>query len=131
GINTIIGSDIWVYNEQDPTEPYRLLLLCQNELGYRHLTQLVSKGFLEGQYQGKALIKKEWISALNVGLIAIAVARESDIAVALLANHDELAETLVEYWTGVFGDRFYLELTRTARVHEITYIQAAVSLAER
>ncbi len=131
GIKPIIGSDIWVYNEQDPAQPYRLLLLCQNELGYRHLTQLVSKGYLEGQYQGKALIKKEWISQSNKGLIAIAVARESDIATALLANHDELAETLVEYWTGIFGDRFYLELTRTGRPNENTYVQAAVSLAER
>lgn len=131
GVKPIIGSDIWVYNEQDINHPYRLLLLCQNEKGYRHLTELVSKGYLEGQHQGKALLKKEWISALNQGLIAIAVSRESDIASALLANHHELAETLIEYWTGIFGDRFYIELTRTERLNEDSYMQAVVSLAER
>lgn len=131
GIKPIIGADIWVYNEQNLNHPYRLLLLCQNEIGYKHLTELVSKGYLEGQHQGRPLLKKEWISRANKGLIAIAVARESDIAQALLAHHHELAETLVEYWTGIFGDRFYIELIRTSRANEITYIQAAISLAER
>lgn len=131
GVKPIIGSDVWVYNEQDLNHPYRLLLLCQNELGYRHLTELVSKSYVEGQHQGKPLIKKEWISEANKGLIAIAVSRESDVASALLANHHELAETLIEYWTGIFGDRFYIELTRTNRSNEESYVQAAVSLAER
>lgn len=131
GIKPIMGVDAWIYNEQNVKQPHRLLLLCQNETGYRHLTTLVSKGYLEGQYQGKPLLRKEWISAANKGLIVIASAKESDIAEALLSHHHELAETLVEYWTGILGDRFYIELTRTGRPHETAYIQAAVSLAER
>lgn len=131
GIKPIIGMDAWVYNEQNEKHPYRLILLCQNERGYRHLTELVSKAYLEGRHQGKPLLRKEWISAANKGLIAISPVKESDIGEALLAEHNELAETLIEYWTGVFGDRFYIELTRTNRSHEASYIQAVISLAER
>src|SRR5947209_3027868 len=68
GIKPIIGADIWVWNEQDLNHHFRLILLCQNEIGYRHLTELVTKGYLEGQHQGRPLIKKEWISRLNQGL---------------------------------------------------------------
>lgn len=131
GIKPIIGSDVWIFNEQNIDKPYRLLLLCQNEQGYAHLRELVSKAYLEGQHQGKPLLKKEWISTSNKGLIAIAPSINSDISEALLAYHHELAETLIEYWTGIFGDRFYIELTRVGRPNENTYNQAIVSLAER
>jgi len=131
GVKPIIGADVWVMNEQDNASPFRIILLCQNSIGYQNLTELVSRAYIEGQQHGKPQIKKEWLYKANQGLIAIAAARESDIAHALLANHLELAETLVDEWTTHFSDRLYLEVVRTGRVDENIYIQAAVKLSEK
>src|SRR5690348_14973247 len=84
GIKPIIGTDIWIVNDSDPSHPYRLILLCQNEKGYRNLTELVSRAYIEGQFNGKPHVKKEWLANASQGLIAIASARESDIARTLL-----------------------------------------------
>jgi len=131
GIKPIIGADIWLMNGSDQNHPHRLILLCQNEIGYRNLTELVSRSYIEGQFNGKPQVDKEWLRQASEGLIAIASARSSDIAEALLGNHFEVAETLLEYWTLTFPDRFYLEVTRTGRMDEETHIQAAVRLAEK
>lgn len=130
GIKPIIGADIWIENEENRNHPYRLTLLCQNDLGYRNLTELVSRSYLEGQEQGRPLVKKEWLIQLNKGLIAIASCLESDIAEALRTEHIELAETLVEYWSGIFKDRFYLEVTRLGRPEEEMILQSLVTLSE-
>jgi DNA polymerase-3 subunit alpha len=131
GIKPIIGVDIWVFNEADLNQPFRLILLCQNEKGYRHLTQLVSRSYTEGQHKGQPQIKKEWIKASAEGLIAIATARHSDIARALLASETTLADSLFDEWIAMFPERFYLEVTRTGRSEEEHYIQTVVLWSER
>ena len=135
GIKPIIGTDLWLMNEADPSQPFRLILLCQNMIGYRNLTEIVSRSYLEGQFADKPQIKKAWLIEKNTGLILIAAARESDIAKALLGSESETgsasAEKLCEAWFAIFNDRFYLEITRTHRSGEETYNQALVALAEK
>ncbi len=131
GIKPIIGTEIWVMNEAEPREPFRLILLCQNAEGYRKLTEIVSRAYTEGQFADKPQVKKAWLIEKNADLIAIAVARESDVAKALLGSNTQLAENLVAEWGDIFKDRFYLEITRTNRSEEEIYIQAAVGLAEK
>src|SRR5215510_4214437 len=52
GVKPIIGVDMLVREPGERTEPTRLVLLCQNTLGYRNLTQLVTRSYLEGQQRG-------------------------------------------------------------------------------
>jgi len=130
GIKAIIGSDVWVMNEQDLSQPHRLLLLCQNDLGYRHLTELVSRSYTEGQFHDKPQIKKSWFENCTEGLIAIANAGESDIAKVLLSEQNALAENLLDEWSLRFPDRFYLEITRTGHTDEENYINAVLALAK-
>lgn len=131
GIKPIIGADVWIENETDKAKPYRLILLCQNEQGFHNLTELVSKSYLEGQSQGRPILKKEWLKIHSLGLIAIANSVDSDIAAALLAKQPALADTLVEHWSGCFHNRFYLEVTRTKRLNEEEYLQMVLCLAAR
>ena len=44
GIKPIIGSDVWLENPDDHNKPFRLVLLCQNQLGYRNLNKLLKIG---------------------------------------------------------------------------------------
>src|ERR1044071_3149441 len=54
GIKPLIGVDLRI-SEGPQAEPSRLILLCQNEQGYRNLTELVSRSYLHGQRNGVPL----------------------------------------------------------------------------
>jgi len=49
GIKPLIGVDAWLREDGLHTEPARLVLLCQDEGGYRNLTRIVSRSYLEGR----------------------------------------------------------------------------------
>src|SRR5688572_3302087 len=51
GIKPLIGVDLRIA-EDAQSEPSRLTLLCQNEQGYRNLTELVSRSYQHGQRNG-------------------------------------------------------------------------------
>jgi DNA polymerase-3 subunit alpha len=50
GIKPILGCDIPHWDSQKSDQVFSLILLCQNEVGYKNLTRLVSKAYQEGQY---------------------------------------------------------------------------------
>ena len=129
GIKPIVGVDAWVENPADPSQPVRLVLLCMDAGGYRNLSVLVSKAYLENQRRGVPVMKREWFDGLSDGLIALSGGREGDVGQALLAGRPELAEELLAEWSGRFPDRYYLELQRTGREGEDNYLRAAVELA--
>ncbi|NOX08289.1 MAG: DNA polymerase III subunit alpha [Gammaproteobacteria bacterium] len=130
GIKPIIGVDLWLHNEQDIRHPHRLVLLCKDRGGYIHLSELISRAYLEGQHNGIPIIEQAWLQDGNSdGLIALSGGREGDVGRALLAGNQELAGHLLQKWQQLFPDAYYLELQRTGRVNEEEYIHAAVTLA--
>jgi len=129
GLKPIIGSDLWLQNPHDESHPYRLTLLAMNEVGYRNLTELISKGWTHGQRQGRAILDKQWVLEQSEGLIALSGAREGDIGRHLLSDHEREARQLLEEWQVAFPDRFYLELVRTGRPLEEACVHASVKLA--
>jgi DNA polymerase-3 subunit alpha len=129
GIKPIIGVEIWV-EESATAQASRLVLLCQNQQGYRNLTQLVSRSHSEGQQRGVPCVRKQWIAASSEGLIALSGGRHGDVGQALLAADRALAERFLSEWQALFPGRFYLELQRTGRAGEEDYLHAAVELAQ-
>ena len=109
GVKPIIGVDLRVRELGERIEPSTLVLLCQNEVGYRNLTRLVSKSYLEGQQRGLATIDRSWLDAGNlVGLIALSGAREGDLGRALMHGRDAEERKMLESWLALFGDRYYI-----------------------
>ncbi len=129
GIKPIVGADAWLHNRDDSNKPFRLLLLAQDLQGYRNLTQLVSRGYRQGQRLGAPRLEREWVEELNTGLICLSGAREGDVGQALLAGNPGRARALLDGWLQLFGDRYYLEVVRTGREHEEEYLHLAVELA--
>ena len=129
GIKPIIGVDAWLKNETNISQPYRLLLLCQNHQGYLNLSDLVSRSFMEGQHQSVPMLSLEWIKTHNEGLISLSGGRQGAIGNALIAGNRALAIQLLEASLECFGDRFYIELQRTGRPQEEDYLHLAVDLA--
>ncbi|MEI6413059.1 MAG: DNA polymerase III subunit alpha [Pseudomonadota bacterium] len=131
GIKPVIGADLWLKNPEDAAQPFRFVLLVQNLAGYRNLNLLLSQGYREGQHLGVPMIQWDWLANHCEGLIALSGGREGDVGRALLANRHELAEKRLSNWQTCFPDRYYLELVRTGRPDEETYLHAAVTLASR
>ncbi|MCU0833598.1 MAG: DNA polymerase III subunit alpha [Chromatiaceae bacterium] len=131
GVKPIAGSDLWLRNPDEPNRPHRLVLLVQDLAGYRNLTRLISRAYQEGQHLGLPQVERDWLAASAQGLIALSGARDGDVGRALLAGNRELAERLAADWVRLFGDRYYLELTRTGREGEAECLEGSVELAAR
>jgi DNA polymerase III subunit alpha len=129
GLKPVIGADLWLANPYDDSHPYRVTLLAMDETGYRNLTELISRGWMEGQRQGRAVLEKAWVLAQSEGLIALSGGREGELGRHLLSDHHAEARTLLEEWKAAFPDRFYLELTRTGRPLEEECVHLSVELA--
>jgi DNA polymerase III subunit alpha len=132
GIKPIVGVDLLVREAGERAPPSRLTLLCQSESGYRNVTRLLSRAYLEGQQRGIAMIDRRWLSAEGLGgLIALSGATEGDVGRALVNGRDSEAERALDCWLELFPGRFYLELQRVGRPEEESYIAGAVALAAR
>jgi len=130
GIKPIAGCDVWVENPEDLDSPYRLTLYACDDIGYKNLKELISRGFTEGQHQGKAILKKDWFDQASDGLIALSGAKLGEVGRLLLAGRQEQAKDSLKHWMSVFPDRFYLELQRTSRVHDEECVHLSVALAQ-
>lgn len=130
GIKPILGMEIEGYFEE-PAVSSSLLLLCQNEIGYKNLTCLISKAYQEGQYQGRPRVNYAWLSEHNQGIIALSGGKAGVIGQALLNGNEDKAYTAAAFFSHHFPERFYIEIQRTGRHQEIEYNALAVSLAER
>ena len=60
GIKPIIGAEVLMNSLEEPGQASRLVLLCQNRIGYLNLCQLITRGYQEGQYHGLAHVRREW-----------------------------------------------------------------------
>ncbi|KIQ60627.1 MULTISPECIES: DNA polymerase III subunit alpha [Pseudomonas] len=131
GIKPICGADLWLSNK-DPDAPLsRISLLVMNAVGYRNLTELISRGFIDGQRNGSIIIEREWVAEASEGLIMLSAAKEGEIGLALLSGNPEEAEALARDWMAVFPDRFYIEVQRTNRPNDEEHLHAAVALADK
>ncbi len=127
GVKPIIGADVCL-KEND--EIFHITLLCQNKAGYLNLTRLLSRGYVEGQYEaGKPSVQREWLEAAAEGLIVLSGGRAGDVGQAILKGHEDQAIDLIKRWQQAFPNNYYLELTRTHRDQEEDYLHAAVKLA--
>jgi DNA polymerase-3 subunit alpha len=115
GIHPVIGCEVYVAqqghtNKADTNRYNHLVLLCENQEGYRNLIQLVSTGYLDGFYY-KPRIDKDLLSRHSKGLIALSACLRGDINETLLADRHEDAKKLAYEYTDLFGPKnFFLEL---------------------
>ena len=131
GIKPICGADLWLSNKDPDNSLSRISLLAMNGVGYRNLTELISRGFIDGQRNGSVIIEREWVAEASEGVIMLSAAKEGEIGVALLGGNPQEAEVLAREWMAVFPDRFYLEVQRTNRPNDEEHLHAAVALADK
>ena len=119
GVKPIIGCEVYV-TPQDRTrfdrvheldaESRHLVLLCRNEEGYKNLSFMVSKGFVEGFYV-KPRIDMTLLREHSGGLIALSACLAGEIPKRLVNGDYEGAKAYALEMREIFGeDGFYLEL---------------------
>jgi DNA polymerase III subunit alpha len=131
GVKPLIGVDAWIREPGERVAPTRIVFLCQNLTGYRRLTQLVTRSYLEGQHRGPPMMDRAWINAESLqGLVVLSGGFEGDIGQAFARGRDDEAARCLDRWQSICGDRFYLEIQRTGRAGEQVCSEAAIELAQ-
>ena len=131
GVKPIFGADLQLVGAGEDEDTSELCLLVMNEKGYRNLTRLISRAYLEGQSIDGPRVQRAWVAEASEGLLALSGGVRGDIGQALLNGRQTLAEDRLQAWERMFPGRFYLELQRTGREGEEDYVHAAVALAEQ
>src|SRR6266436_8021843 len=115
GIHPVIGCEVYVSQEghktRSRTDRYNhLVLLCENQQGYRNLIDLVSTGYLEGFYS-KPRIDKDLLAAHSKGLIALSACLRGEINETLLEKDYQDGRRIAEDYKQIFGKgNFFLEV---------------------
>jgi DNA polymerase III subunit alpha len=131
GVKPVIGADVWVAATLAEREPTRLTLLCMNGVGFRQLSQLLTRSHGAGQTpQGRNVVLTEWLSRESLaGLVGLSGGQLGDLGRALLGPEPERGEEVLEQWCTLMPNRFYIELSRIGRPGEEEYAERAVEIA--
>ncbi|WP_028117302.1 DNA polymerase III subunit alpha [Ferrimonas senticii] len=129
GIKPIVGADFWVQTPELPKEQFRITCLAMNNQGYANVTELISRAYLRGHVGGRPILDKQWLAENGEGVIVLSGGKDGDVGKALVKGNDALANSLVSFYQQHFPDRYYLELLRTGRADEDTYLHGAMALA--
>jgi len=129
GMKPIIGADFNVASAAMGDELSQITVLAADNEGYQNLTLLISRAYLRGYGPAGPTIDRDWLIEHGKGIILLSGGRRGDVGKMLLrGNPAGVAECLSFYQTH-FPDRYYLELIRTGRPDEESYLHAAVELA--
>ena len=115
GIKPLIGMEAYVAPEsrfshdRADGKAYHLILLAQNQQGYRNLLALASLAQLEGFYY-KPRVDREALAQYSEGLIALSACLQGEIPRLLLEGQEEQAREAARWYQEHFPGRFYLEL---------------------
>jgi DNA polymerase III subunit alpha len=116
GVKPIIGCEVYVAPDShknrgsDAERSNHLVLLAENEEGYRNLIHLVSTGFLEGFYY-KPRIDHDLLAQHSKGLIALSACLRGEVAEALVADKYDQARASAYRLRDIFGKvNFFLEV---------------------
>ncbi|MCH2212985.1 MAG: DNA polymerase III subunit alpha [Fuerstiella sp.] len=86
-----------------------LTLLAMNRIGFDNLIQMASAAYLEG-FHYKPRIDRELLKEHSEGIICLSGCVSSELSKLLLAERTNEARQLAEWYSQVFGDRFFMEI---------------------
>ena len=116
GIKPLVGNEMYVatrarhQKESKKLDDNRhLVLLAQNEVGYKNLLKLTTLASLEGMYY-KPRIDRELLQEYNEGLICLSACLGAEVPQHIMADDYAAAKYAASEFKEIFGDRYYLEI---------------------
>ena len=138
GIHPIIGCEVYVAPqsrheraEVDGVRYYHLILLAENEIGYRNLVRLVSLANIEGYYY-KPRVDKDLLRQYHEGIISLSACVAGEIPRSILRGDPERTDEILAEYVDIFGrDNFFLELQDHGLPEEKTVNHALRDLSKK
>jgi DNA polymerase-3 subunit alpha len=116
GIKPILGCELYVCKNEDHRAPAQgddynhLLVLAENEEGYRNLIRITSEASLHGFYR-KPRISKRYLAEHATGLIGSSGCLSGELCEELTAGRYDKAKAVALEYQDIFGKgNFYLEI---------------------
>jgi DNA polymerase-3 subunit alpha len=117
GIAPIVGVETYVARRsmtdregKADAQPFHLVLLAQNDTGYRNLCRLITDAHVDGYYY-KPRIDRDHLARYAEGLIGLSACLGGEVAKALEVEDWDLARKVAGEYRDILGqDRFFLEL---------------------
>lgn len=141
GINPIVGCEF--YCTEDHTKKqntrygkhnYHLILLCENETGYKNMCWLNSKSFCdEGSlYYGKPRIDFEMLKQYHEGIICLSACVAGELPQAVINGNMEDAEEVARRYKELFGpDHYYIEIQNHGLPEEKIAAEGMIEIARK
>ena len=130
-VKPLLGTEITVCGDVDDRAKGQMILLCRNNNGLQHLGRLLTETYVRPRSSHGITVKRSELFAAADDLIVVSGGIDSDVAGLLRAGHPEQALELLMQYRSAFGDRYYLEISRTGRPGEGEYEAGALNLAEQ
>ncbi|MDU5323409.1 MAG: DNA polymerase III subunit alpha, partial [Peptoniphilus harei] len=115
GVKPILGCEVYI-SEKDMTikdrtnKRYHLILLAENNEGFKNIMKIVSTGYVDGYYY-KPRVDKEVLKKYSKGVIATSACLGGEVQKALLNRDKEAAKKAALEYRDIFGEgNFFLEL---------------------
>ncbi|HPB18456.1 MAG TPA: DNA polymerase III subunit alpha [Candidatus Cloacimonas sp.] len=134
GIKPIIGIEAYIINGELESESsknesrYHLILLAQNEQGYKNLMKLSSISYIKGFYY-KPRISKDLLQQYNEGLICLSACVKGEIPALIYNGRLKQAKEVALWYKDLFQDRFYIELQNHSLEPEKKVMPQLIELA--
>ncbi len=116
GVKPIVGCELYVCKKDDHRAPpegdtyNHLLVLAENEEGYKNLIRITSEASLHGFYY-KPRISKKFLAEHSKGLIGLSGCLAGELCENLLAGKYDAARDSAGFYREIFGkDNFFLEI---------------------
>jgi DNA polymerase-3 subunit alpha len=135
GIQPIIGCEVALIaheagdGQRAPREFERVVLLVQNEAGYRNLLALVSKSYLDGDAGAEPALSLADLAARSDGLLCLTGGAKGPLGRLIGEGQVEAATILVGALKATFPGRLYIELARHGLPEETRCESGLVDLA--
>jgi DNA polymerase-3 subunit alpha len=132
GIKPILGCELYICKNEDHRAPAQgdennhLLVLAQDEEGYRNLVRITSEASLHGFYR-KPRVSKRYLAEHAKGLIGFSGCLSGELCEELVAGRYEKAKSVAQQYEDIFGKgNFYLEiqdqgLEQEKKIHEALF----------
>jgi len=136
GVKPIIGCEVYVApgsrhdrgNGRSGGRSWHMVLLAQNQIGYRNLCELVTAGFTEGMYYFPR-IDRELLEKRAEGLICTSACLRGEVNDALLRDDHAAAREAAGFYKELFPGRFYLEIQDHGLKEDQKVIPEVIKLA--
>ncbi len=116
GIKPLLGLESYVaarkMTDKDPAhdkQRFHITLIAMNAKGFENLCHIMSNAEINGRYY-KPRTDHDDLKKYSEGVICLSGCMGSEISEAIRAGDDARALELIDWYKGVYGDRFYLEM---------------------